>query len=435
MSDTSFDAIVVGASLAGCTAATLLARQGLRIALVERHRSPEAYKQLCTHFIQAPGTDVLRQLGVIEEMEAAGAVRNGIELWTPGGWIGHHPPMDDAGEPLHGYSLRRTVLDPLLRRLATSTPGVTPLLGHSVQSVRMADGVVTGVYAKCVETGEKKELSAPLVVAADGRNSTVATLAGVKLQSSPNTRWGIAVYAQGVNLRRGRLSQMWLNGSKVRYVFPNENGITMIVIMDERSQFDETAHADPWGTVVNALRACHDAPDLESATPVGRSMFVKDYPGLWRPPVSHGMALIGDAAQSLDYLWGTGCGWALQSGQWLAEIAGPALRGQEKLSSALNTYARRYRQSMAPHRWVINDYSQQVKMGPIARIMFTAAGRDEALAREATLFANRQITPARFLRPAMLLRAAWVNVTRAPSPEGTRASIALLSLTRGPDAA
>jgi thioredoxin reductase len=40
-----FDAAIVGASLAGCTAAILLGRAGLRVALVERRPEPAAFKR------------------------------------------------------------------------------------------------------------------------------------------------------------------------------------------------------------------------------------------------------------------------------------------------------------------------------------------------------------------------------------------------------
>ena len=42
MRDDDFDVAIVGASIAGCTAATFLGRQGARVALVESHSDPSA---------------------------------------------------------------------------------------------------------------------------------------------------------------------------------------------------------------------------------------------------------------------------------------------------------------------------------------------------------------------------------------------------------
>ncbi len=47
------DVLVVGGSLAGCAAAVLFARQGLRVTVLEQHRDPAFYKRACTHFVQA----------------------------------------------------------------------------------------------------------------------------------------------------------------------------------------------------------------------------------------------------------------------------------------------------------------------------------------------------------------------------------------------
>jgi flavin-dependent dehydrogenase len=45
-----YDATIVGASLAGCTAAILLARAGARVALVEQRPDAAAFKRICSHF-------------------------------------------------------------------------------------------------------------------------------------------------------------------------------------------------------------------------------------------------------------------------------------------------------------------------------------------------------------------------------------------------
>jgi len=77
-----YDVVVVGASLAGCTAAVLFGRAGLRVALVERHRTMSAYKSVCTHFIQPSGVPTLERLGVLPALREAGAVISGMEFWS-----------------------------------------------------------------------------------------------------------------------------------------------------------------------------------------------------------------------------------------------------------------------------------------------------------------------------------------------------------------
>ena len=77
-----YDVAIVGASIAGCTAATLYARAGLKIALIERDSSLDAYKKPCTHYIQASATPTIQRLGLAERIEAAGGMRNCIDLWT-----------------------------------------------------------------------------------------------------------------------------------------------------------------------------------------------------------------------------------------------------------------------------------------------------------------------------------------------------------------
>jgi flavin-dependent dehydrogenase len=51
-----YDAVVVGASIAGCTVATFLGRQGARVALLERSPNEDLYKVICTHAIMPCAT-------------------------------------------------------------------------------------------------------------------------------------------------------------------------------------------------------------------------------------------------------------------------------------------------------------------------------------------------------------------------------------------
>ena len=79
MTDKTYDVAVVGASIAGCTAATLLAREGASVAVIERNSDPDAYKALCTHFIQPSAVPTMERLGLLPLIEDAGAVPWGDE--------------------------------------------------------------------------------------------------------------------------------------------------------------------------------------------------------------------------------------------------------------------------------------------------------------------------------------------------------------------
>src|SRR5690348_1609120 len=102
------DAVVVGASLAGCTTALLLARAGARVIVVESHEDPQAFKRICGHYIQSSAVPTLERIGLLDEIVAAGGVRSGIRLTTPWGVI---DPPDPAVVP-RGVNIRRERLDP-----------------------------------------------------------------------------------------------------------------------------------------------------------------------------------------------------------------------------------------------------------------------------------------------------------------------------------
>src|SRR5260221_6317270 len=65
-----FDVVIVGARCAGSPLATMLARRGLRVCLLDRSRFPS--DSLSTHVIQPCGVQVLERLGVLDAAFAAG---------------------------------------------------------------------------------------------------------------------------------------------------------------------------------------------------------------------------------------------------------------------------------------------------------------------------------------------------------------------------
>ena len=105
MTELGVDVVIVGASLAGCTAARLFAAEGLSVALIERQGDRAAYKKLCGHFIQRSAIDVIERIGLAPHIEAAGGVPTRIDLWTEWGPIPHSVAGETSG---HGYAIRRS---------------------------------------------------------------------------------------------------------------------------------------------------------------------------------------------------------------------------------------------------------------------------------------------------------------------------------------
>jgi menaquinone-9 beta-reductase len=369
-----YDVVVIGAGLAGCTAARLFALEGLRVGLVESHQDIRTYKQLCTHFIQASAYPTLRRLGLDRLIEQAGDLPNGVDMWTRYGWTGDTPLFDSGGKQVFGYNIQRRTLDPILRELAAGTPGVSYLPGNTIRKLVGRDGKVE------LETVPAGNLQSAVVVGADGRNSAVAKLAGVEASSSDNCRFGAFRSYRNVPLRRGNCSQMWLRGTEVGYVFPNDNRVTVVAYM-----------------------ATKDKPK------------VKDYPNLWRAPTVGNVAFVGDALMSIDPLWGVGCGFAFQAAGWLVDAVAPALKKGQRPAASLRQYSRKVERQFRGHRFLINDYARRRGLNPIERLMFSAAAKDSGCSRHTHAFGARIIGPARFLSPVALLRAIWVNLTRPVS--------------------
>src|SRR4051794_1980041 len=114
----AYDAVVVGGSLAGCAAATLLGRSGARVALVEKSPDPKAFKRMCSHFFQARGVPPLGRLGWLGPMLEAGGIPPRVQAWPRWGWIKPPAPGNVC------VNLRRELLDPLIRDRTAGEPGV-----------------------------------------------------------------------------------------------------------------------------------------------------------------------------------------------------------------------------------------------------------------------------------------------------------------------
>lgn len=392
---TDYDAVVVGASLAGCASAILLARGGARVALVEKSPDASAYKRICTHYIQSSAAATIERLGLMRPILDAGGLRSRGRIWSRYGWV-RSPP--DSPWPA-GVNIRREKLDPMIRELASHTPGVETILGHTVQELVKQGDRVAGVRASDPHGGEL-ELRASLVVGADGRGTRVAKLAGVKEKVVPHGRFAYGAYFEGPAPAGAPDASLWLLDPDMAAAFPTDGGLTFYAAMPTKRRLDEFRD-DPQKALIELVASLPDAPPIRESRPIGAMTGKLDMTNVAHALTAPGLALVGDAALAIDPLWGVGCGWALQSAEWMADAVAPALRGEEALERALKRYRRRHARALRGHAQMIYDYAGGRRFNAAERMLFSAAARSERLARTFEGFGSRNIGPARMLATAV----------------------------------
>lgn len=406
-----YDVAVVGASLAGCTTAMLLARAGARVALIEQRPDASAFKRICTHYIQSSAVPTLERLGLLEPMLEAGALRGRPRIWTRWGWI--NPPAHSKIPA--GVNLRRERMDPLIRQMAGDTPGVELLLGRTVtELVREGDAggsKVCGVSARNTQ-GETLDLRARLVVGADGRDSRVAKLAQVKTRSKPHGRIAYGGYFEGPRPATYPDPALWLLDPNMVAAFPTDSDLIFYAVMPLKEHLPEF-RADAEAALRAMVSSVPEAPPILASRLVGEVTGKVDMTTVTHTPTAPGLALAGDAAGALDPLWGIGCGFAFQSAEWLADSVAPALLGAESLEQGLERYRRRHTRGLRGHTVTITDYSSGRKLNPGERLIFSAATmNDERLARTFEAFGSRNVGPARTFATA-IPRSLYVHARHA----------------------
>ncbi|MFF5701117.1 NAD(P)/FAD-dependent oxidoreductase [Streptomyces sp. NPDC012794] len=407
-----YDVIIVGASIAGCTAATAYGRAGLRVALLERHRSPQAHKTLCGHFVLGGTHDVLQRLDFWQPMVTHGAaVTTGLGMWTEQGWIAPQP--DSAVPP--AISLRRSKLDPLLREIAGATPGVELMQGHRVVDLLQDHaGGVRGVVTENGEAGHT-EFRARLVVGADGHHSTVAQLAQVPEDRAPNERFLFWTYYEGATMNGPGDGQVWPLGRDVAICIRVDDGLTQVGVFPAKDRLPEFT-AERQAAFDRFVGHLPDGPSLAGARRVSNLIGTTDYPCIRRDPAPRpGLALIGDAATASDPVPAVGCGWAFRSAAWLADATAESLAQGRDLHRALRVYRRAHR--------FIDAYDTLGRRealarppGPLQRAVRAAAVSDPYISRRLAVFAMRAAPPSVLLNPKVMIRAAVAS--RAPKPRG-----------------
>ncbi len=166
-----YDVAIVGGRVAGASTALLLARAGLRVAVLERSRVGS--DTVSTHALMRGGVLQLSRWGVLPDLVAAGtpAIRSTDFHYADG--VSSHVSLRRSPGVDALYAPRRRLLDRVLIEAAASS-GADVLHGVPVVGLlRDPDGRVRGVRMSGAD-GREVPVRAGLTIGADGVGSLVA---------------------------------------------------------------------------------------------------------------------------------------------------------------------------------------------------------------------------------------------------------------------
>lgn len=409
-----FDVIVVGGRCAGSPLAALLARQGLKVAVVERASFPK--DTLSTHIFQAPAINFLKRLGVSESVRETGAraytkVDLRQEDFRCTFEIDRRPGDEGAF-----MSVRRFVLDPILLEAAADA-GAEVLMSSTVTGLHRDGDRVAGITLS--SQGADRRLEARLVVGADGRNSTVAELAGArKYNIVPGERFGYWSFFADAD--PGPDPSLIYHRWEGRYIIamPADGGLYQVIMLPAMSFLPEfredreaafMAHARACGPVAEVLAGAHRT---------GKMFGMLKYECFFREASGPGWALVGDAGHFKDPAPGQGIGDAFRQAEALAPVIVGAIGDSDAaLDGAVRGWARWRDVDAAEHYWLAADFGAPT---PTPSVIVEVTRQLHAQGRAAELgdvFQHRR-RPSAVVTPPLLLKAAAAAMRRPGADRG-----------------
>jgi len=332
---TTYDVAVVGGRVAGASTALLLARAGLRVALLDR--AAYGTDTVSTHGLMRAGVLQLSRWGLLDEVVAAGtpAIRRTTFHYADGESVQVSVRRGAGVDAL--YAPRRHLLDRILVDAAAEAGAqvrhettVTALLrgdGGRVNGVRVQD-----------RSGQTADLQAAIIVGADGIRSTVAELSGAPVVRRGHSGSAILYrYYSGVRTT----GYEWAYGAGGAAGFlPTNDGLTCVFVGTTPARL-RTLRRDGTEQAFATLLA-GAAPRLADrvtlAAPAGRMHGWAGVPGFVRHSWGPGWAWVGDAGYFKDPLTTHGMTDALRDAELLADEILEMLSGVLPEAVALARY-------------------------------------------------------------------------------------------------
>jgi flavin-dependent dehydrogenase len=275
----TWDAVVVGGSVAGAMTARELGRRGLRVALIDKAHFPRP--KACGEGLLPQGVVALREMGI----EPEGPRVRGLRFVARGG------ATAEADFPLgHGVVVRRGRFDAQLFRAAAATPGVTAFEGMRYDPARFP---------------------ARWVIGADGLRSQFHRRSEFQASPPASRRIGLSTHVRGLDIDRERVEVIFHDAGEV-YLAPSDGDEALVSCLFRNEAFPSAAtNEDRVRGVLCSLEPLRGrthgmffTTPVLAAAPLGLRL---------RAVTSGNTLLVGDAAGAPDPVTGEGMSLAILS--------------------------------------------------------------------------------------------------------------------------
>ena len=343
MLDRDYDAIVVGARIAGSTLAALLGEAGYHVLLVDKATFPSATRS--THYFRGTGLlAVLARLKLLDGILALGCPPLTYQyLYNEEIERRAVIPTPSPGAIGFDLSARREPLDSLLVQRAMSSPSVDLVEQARVTALLWEHERVVG--ARLLTPQGSYDVRTRIVIGADGRHSFVARAVNAPLEeSAPPTRAAYYRYVSGF-LGPDGISpngvEFSLLGDELAYVFPSDAGLTCLALSINLADFTwmRKKPEERFGERLAQHRGI--AERFLAAQSIGPFLGCGPEANYVRVPAGRGWALVGDAGLHQDPWSGLGMDMAGTHASFLAEALCECFDGRLSQSEALASYHQR----------------------------------------------------------------------------------------------
>ena len=394
----TFDAIIVGARVAGSAAAILLARDKRRVLLIDKDAFPS--DRLSTHIVLGGGAKVLGRMGMLEMLERAGGVRfERMRTFGPDFSYGGELARDGADD--RGLCLGRTLMDAAMIDAARSFESVEFRERLRLTDLIIEDGAVLGIRGE--DASGVHEFRAPLTIGADGMRSSVAQIASDRIDAFkrvdvPCARAYYYAYFEGVarkHLGDEVVTEFESAPGAGNLVCRCENGLTVAATAFDAAEM-QTFRTDLASNLRRYLNRSYEVGKmLEGATIAGKVFSSGLLNNTYRDPVTDGALLLGDAGLHVDPLFGQGHSMALMSAWIVGELAPEwfsTARGNSIWAVPMAAFTQRRDAELMPYYKASVRASQELGLDQGSHLAHRAASREQWAADEMIRFAQ-MLTP------------------------------------------